>query len=98
MFFRIGEVSERTGVPAHVLRYWETEFPQLRPHKGGGGQRLYSEQDVALIERIRHLVHERRFTVEGARKALREGAPTEPVADRVQAWMAELREIRGLLD
>lgn len=97
MFFRIGEVSRRTGVPAHVLRYWETEFPQLSPRKGGGGQRLYSEADVALVERIRELVHDRGFTVDGARRALRPGRTAEADPLKVAAWREELRAIRNLL-
>lgn len=79
----IGELADRIGVPTHVLRYWETRFPQLRPLQRSGRRRYYRAEDVALAERIHHLLHVKGFTVEGARKALSEpngAARTEPVA------------------
>lgn len=97
MYYRIGEVSRRTGLPCHVLRYWEAEFPQLSPRKGGGGQRLYSEADIALIERIRELVYERGFTIDGARRALRGQGDGVPDPTKVAAWREELLAIRDLL-
>jgi DNA-binding transcriptional MerR regulator len=66
----IGELADRIGVPTHVLRYWETRFPQLRPLQRSGRRRYYRAEDVALAERIHHLLHVKGFTVEGARKAL----------------------------
>lgn len=72
MFFRVGEVSRLIGVPAHVLRYWETEFPALSPKKSGRGHRLYRRQDVELLFQIKHLLHIRRFTIEGARQYLKQ--------------------------
>ncbi len=68
----IGELAERIGVPTHVLRYWETRFPQLKPLQRSGRRRYYRADDVALAERIHHLLHVQGFTVEGARKALSE--------------------------
>lgn len=68
----IGELADRIGVPTHVLRYWETRFPQLRPLQRSGRRRYYRADDIALAERIHHLLHVRGFTVEGARKALSE--------------------------
>lgn len=68
----IGELAERIGVPTHVLRYWETRFPQLKPLQRSGRRRYYRAEDVALAERIHHLLHVQGFTVEGARKALSE--------------------------
>ena len=68
----IGELADRIGVPTHVLRYWETRFPQLRPLQRSGRRRYYRAEDVALAERIHHLLHVKGFTVEGARKALSE--------------------------
>jgi DNA-binding transcriptional MerR regulator len=68
----IGELAERIGVP--TLRYWETRFPQLRPLKRSGRRRYYRAEDVALAERIHHLLHVQGFTVEGARKALSDGS------------------------
>lgn len=70
----IGEVASRVGVPTHILRYWETRFPQLRPLQRSGRRRYYRAEDVALVERIHHLLHKEGFTVEGARKALEAGS------------------------
>lgn len=70
LYFKIGEVSELLGLEAYVLRYWETEFPVLSPKKSGTGHRLYRRKDVELLLRIKHLLYEKRFTIEGARQAL----------------------------
>jgi DNA-binding transcriptional MerR regulator len=70
LYFRIGDVSRLAGVKAYVLRYWETEFPAIAPKKSGTGQRLYRRKDVELILEIKHLLYEKRFTIEGARKAI----------------------------
>jgi DNA-binding transcriptional MerR regulator len=83
----IGELALRIGVPTHVLRYWETRFPQLRPLQRSGRRRYYRAEDVALAERIHHLLHVRGFTVEGARKALSEpgAVPNGSAASLAQA-------------
>ena len=70
LYFKIGEVSELLGVEAYVLRYWETEFPVLSPKKSGTGHRLYRRKDVELLLRIKHLLYDKRFTIEGARQSL----------------------------
>src|SRR5215831_2730821 len=70
LYFKIGEVSELLGVEPYVLRYWETEFPILSPKKSGTGHRLYRRKDVELLLRIKHLLYEKRFTIEGARQTL----------------------------
>ena len=70
LYFRIGDVSKLAGVKPYVLRYWETEFPAISPKKSGTGQRLYRRKDVELILEIKHLLYEKRFTIEGARKAI----------------------------
>jgi DNA-binding transcriptional MerR regulator len=70
LYFRIGEVAGLAGVPAYVLRYWQTEFPQLQPKKSGSGQRLYRRRDVELLFRIRDLLYRDRFTIAGARREL----------------------------
>src|SRR5215468_5775792 len=86
LYFKIGEVSELLGVEAYVLRYWETEFPVLSPKKSGTGHRLYRRKDVELLLRIKHLLYEKRFTIEGARQSLQAEAkaPKPKVAKRVQ--------------
>lgn len=73
-FFRIGEVSRIAGVETHVLRYWESEFPPLKPRKTPRGQRQYRRKDVEVVLRIKHLLYEERYTIAGARKALRNRA------------------------
>jgi DNA-binding transcriptional MerR regulator len=70
LYFKIGEVSELLGVEPYVLRYWETEFAVLSPKKSGTGHRLYRRKDVELLLRIKHLLYEKRFTIEGARQTL----------------------------
>lgn len=70
LYFKIGEVSELLGVEPYVLRYWESEFPVLSPKKSGTGHRLYRRKDVELLLRIKHLLYEKRFTIEGARQTL----------------------------
>src|SRR5512136_346434 len=76
--FKIGEVCEVAGVKPFVLRYWETEFPELAPAKGAGGQRTYTRADVQLILRIKQLLYEERFTVAGAKKRLGEEVAVPP--------------------
>jgi DNA-binding transcriptional MerR regulator len=86
LYFKIGEVSELLGVEPYVLRYWETEFPVLSPKKSGTGHRLYRRKDVELLLRIKHLLYEKRFTIEGARQSLQAEAkaPKPKLAKRVQ--------------
>ena len=104
-YFTIGEVSELCGVKAHVLRYWEQEFTQLKPVKRGGNRRYYQHHEVLLIRRIRQLLYEEGFTISGARGRL--GQLTEQRDEAVAALdttsvnssslRRELREILGLL-
>jgi DNA-binding transcriptional MerR regulator len=86
LYFKIGEVSDLLGVEPYVLRYWETEFSVLSPKKSGTGHRLYRRKDVELLLRIKHLLYEKRFTIEGARQSLQaEGrAPKAKSARRLQ--------------
>jgi DNA-binding transcriptional MerR regulator len=72
LYFRIGEVARLCRLPAYVLRFWETEFPQLRPVKSSTGQRMYRRRDVENVLRIRKLLYEDGFTIAGARSQLRE--------------------------
>ena len=74
LYFKIGEVSQLVGVEAYVLRYWESEFPGLSPRKSETGQRMFRRKDVELLLRIKHLLYDQKFTIEGARKALQTGA------------------------
>jgi DNA-binding transcriptional MerR regulator len=84
LYFKIGEVSELLGVEPYVLRYWETEFAVLSPKKSGTGHRLYRRKDVELLLRIKHLLYEKKFTIEGARQSLHaEARAPKPKAARV---------------
>jgi DNA-binding transcriptional MerR regulator len=71
LYFRIGEVARLCEVPAYVLRFWESEFPQLRPNKGGTGQRLYRRRDVEMALRVKSLLKEEGYTIPGARAVLK---------------------------
>jgi DNA-binding transcriptional MerR regulator len=70
LYFKIGDVARLCGVEAYVLRFWETQFPQLKPKKSGTGQRLYRRHDVELVLKIKQLVHAEGYTISGARLAL----------------------------
>jgi len=105
-YFTIGEVSELCGVKAHVLRYWEQEFTQLKPVKRRGNRRYYQHHEVLLIRRIRQLLYEDGFTISGARSRL--DHLLVPQEEAVQAQLLsqsvnpadlrrELREILALL-
>ena len=86
LYFRIGEVSQLLGVEPHVLRFWETEFPTLAPKKSGTGHRLFRRKDVELLLKIKQLLYDRRYTIEGARQALQaEGKKSRPAERRKQA-------------
>lgn len=106
LYFKIGEVSELLGVEPYVLRYWETEFPVLSPKKSGTGHRLYRRKDVELLLRIKHLLYEKRFTIEGARQTLQTEAraPKPRATKRVQQELFSddplpeiRRELAGIL-
>ncbi len=79
LFFRIGEVSQLVGVEPYVLRYWESEFPGLSPKKSSTGQRMFRRKDVELLLNIKHLLYDEKFTIEGARKALRTAKAADPI-------------------
>jgi DNA-binding transcriptional MerR regulator len=103
LYFKIGEVSSLLGVEAYVLRYWETEFPGLSPKKSGTGHRLYRRKDVEMLLRIKDLLYEKRFTIEGARQSLQASArsPKLRATKRVQQELFAddpLPEIRRELD
>jgi DNA-binding transcriptional MerR regulator len=114
LYFSISEVSEMTNVKPHVLRYWESEFSDLRPKKNRAGNRSYRERDIKMVKTIRDLLYKQGFTIQGARMQLRErmrkddapGAPVQlelPVnGDRsrelLRAMKSELQELRKRLD
>ena len=99
-YFRIGEVSRIIGVEPYVLRYWESEFPQIRPGRADSKQRTYQKKDLELIIEIKRLLYEEKLTLEGARKRLKrktsKSEPAEP-ASLVEDIKDELRSIINML-
>ncbi len=111
LYFRIGEVARLCAVPAYVLRFWESEFSQLRPNKSGTGQRLYRKRDVEMALNIKRLLYDEGYTIAGARQAFqaetkkKSGQPDLPLPattspkeeQRLGKVRNELRELLGLL-
>ena len=109
-YFTIGEVSELCAVKPHVLRYWEQEFPQLKPSKRQGNRRYYQKRDVLMVRQIRSLLYEDGFTIVGARQKLVEppapeiSAPTQVEtsadlsADRIKEMRRELEQVLSILE
>src|SRR5215467_12377438 len=95
LYFRIGEVSALLGVETYVLRYWETEFPSLAPKKSGTGHRLYRRKDVELLLRIKHLLYEKRFTIEGARQSLHSESPKGRAREAARAPVKQQASLFG---
>ncbi len=92
-YFSIGEVAELCGVKAHVLRYWEQEFTQLKPVKRRGNRRYYQHHEVLLIRRIRELLYEQGFTISGARNRLSDPDGT-PIEESLSLSKSHLRDLR----
>jgi DNA-binding transcriptional MerR regulator len=99
LFFRIGEVSRIADVPASVLRFWESEFPRIKPRRTETGQRVYRHKDVELILDIKKLLYEEKFTIKGARQHLRSKIKPSalPRPDLIQQIRDELKQILDLL-
>ncbi len=108
LYFRIGEVAKLCRLPAYVLRFWETEFPQLKPTKSSTGQRMYRQRDVGNVLRIKRLLYSEGFTIAGARQQLktedRKGKnqtalpfPAAVPKDGLRRVRQELKELLGML-
>jgi len=110
-FRTISEVADDLHIPQHVLRFWETKFPQLKPLKRGGGRRYYRPEDISLLRRVSDLLYTQGYTIKGVQRLLREGGLDEAVASGAAASgapvpaaaVAELREtgvspLRAILD
>ena len=100
LYFKIGEVSEISGLPSHVLRFWESEFKKIRPRRTESGQRSYTRKDIETILEIKHLLHDKKFTLEGARKYLNARSEPRAVLDTglLEDLKRELKRIREILD
>ena len=99
-YFKIGEVCALTGVKPHTLRYWENEFPLIKPRRAGSRQRLYRRRDIETILKIKHLLHEEGLTIAGARRQLRrtdDTGPPAPQAQLLEKIKQELIAIKAIL-
>ena len=98
-YFTIGEVSELCRVKPHVLRYWEQEFPQLKPVKRRGNRRYYQRHDVLMIRQIRDLLYQQGYTIGGARSHLTGDQPgVHPTSGEIERICQELEDILGVLE
>lgn len=97
-YFRIGEVSRIIGVEPYVLRYWESEFPQIRPRRADSNQRTYQKKDLELILEIKRLLYEEKMTIEGAKRRLKLKRSGEMASDAdLEAVKRELESILNIL-
>ena len=90
LYYSIGEVSELTGLEQHVLRYWETEFEQLKPRKSRAGRRIYTDEDISMVKRVQQLLRDDKYTIEGARQVLDRESSIDPGSER--EILLELRQ------
>jgi DNA-binding transcriptional MerR regulator len=97
LFYRIGEVSRLSGLEPYVLRYWESEFPQLRPNKGKSGQRLYSKKELDTVLQIKQLLYKEGYTISGARKKMNGKGDREVFESVIETAKKDLREILEIL-
>ncbi len=100
LYFKIGEVSEIAGIPAYVLRFWETEFKIINPKRTATGQRQYQKSDVELILTIKHLLYDKKYTIKGAKRHLRflnKEKNRTSLGETLEEIRTELEAIRDLL-
>lgn len=101
MTYSIGDVEELTGIKAHILRYWEEVIPGFSPRKDIGGRRIYSQRELELIFRLKYLIQEKKFTVEGAGQQIIEEAPlvrtNATILQQIHECRKELSEVYLLL-
>jgi len=101
LYFKVGEVSAIVEVPAYVLRFWEAEFKKINPKRSSTGQRLYRKNDIELILKIKHLLYEKKFTIQGARQHLkmRPAEKTEKIEKSSITTLDEIRkELKSIRD
>ncbi len=101
LYYKIGEVSEITGVQPHVLRYWESEFRLIKPEKNNAGHRVYRKRDLMLVLRIKQLLYQEKYTIAGAKaKLLQEAKHLEPLPESPkETWAQTVKKLKkGLKD
>jgi DNA-binding transcriptional MerR regulator len=100
LYFKVGEVSAIVEVPAYVLRFWEAEFKKINPKRSASGQRLYRKNDIELILKIKHLLYDKKFTIQGARQHLKikpDEKKQKPSTTTLDEIRKELKNIRDLI-
>ncbi|MBW1726084.1 MAG: MerR family transcriptional regulator [Deltaproteobacteria bacterium] len=99
LYFKVGEVSAIVGVPAYVLRFWENEFKKINPKRSDSGQRLYRKSDIELILKIKHLLYDKKFTIQGARQHLKikpdekKAKPSTISLDEIRIRLKNIRDL-----
>ena len=84
LYYSISEVSKITGLEQYVLRYWETEFPELKPAKNRAGNRIYTNKDIKLILHIKHLLRDEKYTIEGAKQVMKDFQPEPDSGEQLE--------------
>lgn len=92
LYYSIGEVSDMTDLEQHVLRYWESEFEQLKPRKNRAGRRIYTEEDIAMVRRVHYLLKDEKYTIEGARQVLDREVDLDRTAKTHKDELIEMRK------
>lgn len=111
LYYSISEVSKITGLEQYVLRYWESEFPQLKPQKNRAGNRIYTNKDIKLILHVKQLLRDEKYTIEGAKKVLEDFVPESEAGEQLELLnvpqkkkikdeeiRAEVAEVKGFLE
>jgi DNA-binding transcriptional MerR regulator len=93
LYFKIGEVSKILGVHTHVLRYWESEFPSIKPTKSKSGQRIYKRSDIEVLSLIKDLLYRQKFTIEGARKYLKNLGIEKSLEEKEKRDQSDIRKV-----
>ncbi|MGD2150521.1 MAG: MerR family transcriptional regulator [Desulfobacterales bacterium] len=99
LYFKVGEVSAIVGVPAYVLRFWESEFKKINPKRSDSGQRLYRKSDIELILKIKHLLYDKKFTIQGAKQHLKikpdekKAKPSTISLDEIRIRLKSIRDL-----
>ena len=99
LYFKVGEVSAIIGIPAYVLRFWEAEFKKINPKRSDSGQRLYRKSDIELILKIKHLLYDKKFTIQGARQHLKikpdekKAKPSTISLDEIRIRLKNIRDL-----
>jgi DNA-binding transcriptional MerR regulator len=98
LYYSIGEASEIAGVKTHVLRYWETQFPELKPSKNKAGKRVYTDKDIEVVLRLKGLIRDKKFSTAGAKKAIKSSENNNQAQPLPVHIRRELNEIKFFLN